>query len=457
MVEFTHLNDREFRNNLTRVVDDALTIPVSTYNSGGLNSVSNPSFFALGDSPSIDAFARLRVSNPETIFDSKNLYNDADIADNAENIPLFYDNQEVSGSGTSTSYDPNKAQQTLVVGASTAGKRIRQTKMRFNYKPGKSQLVLITFNMHGNDAGIIKQEGLFDDNNGLFLELNGLDTYLVQRTFSSGSAVDTKVAQSNWNVDPFDGTGPSGITLDFDTTQILIIDFEWLGVGRVRMGFVVNGLIYYAHNFNNANNLSVVYMSTPNLPLRSAIENDGTGVSSNLSQICCTVISEGGNTDSGSIRYASTEGTHVDANTENNVYAIMGIRLKTNYIGASVKIMNAALQLHSATSKCEWFLVGNPVVAGTFTYVGESMSACEIARGATANTVTGGIKFGGGFIESQGAQSGSSGSQSKGIENAILLGSAIDGTRDSIVLCIRPIGGSTNVDVEGSLTWRELQ
>lgn len=46
----------------------------------------------IGDWPNLDSFWRFRVSNPYTLFDSKNIFNDTDIADTEENLPLFYDN-----------------------------------------------------------------------------------------------------------------------------------------------------------------------------------------------------------------------------------------------------------------------------------------------------------------------------------------------------------------------------
>jgi hypothetical protein len=407
-----------------------------------------------GDSPSLDAFGRWRVSNPQTLFDSKNIFDDDGLGSDVENQPLFYDNQETSGGGTGTTYNANQASQTLSVSADTAGTRTRQTKMRFNYQPGKSQLVILTFCMEGTAAGITKREGIFDDNNGLFLEADGTTINFVRRTKTSGSVVNNKVAQSAWNIDKMDGEGPSEINLDFTKTQILYIDYEWLGVGRVRLGFVIDGFVFYAHEFLNSNVLDVVYMSTPNLPLRSEISNDGTGAADTLTQICSTVISEGGSTDLGVIRYASTNGTHVDIATENTIYAILGIRLKSEYIGASVKLLATSMQIQSANHKVEWILKLNPTVANTFTYADETNSAVQVARGGATNTVTGGIDFDGGFLETQGG--GRAGSDAKELDNAILLGSLIDGTVDELVLCARPIAGSSNVDVEGSLVYREL-
>ena len=411
---------------------------------------------SLASGLNLDAFARLRVSNPTTLFDSKQVFDDLGIANNLENDPLFYDNQETSGSGTATAFDVNTADTTLSVSATTAGTRVRQTKMRFNYQPGKSQMILLTFTMAPQESGLTQREGIFDEKNGLFFEDNGSEYRFVRRTYTSGSAVDNAYSQSGWNIDRMDGTGASGATLDFTKTQIMFIDYEWLGVGRIRWGWVIGGVPYYAHEFTGANNLSVVYMSTPNLPLRSEISNDGTAGAASMTQICSTVISEGGSQDIGTIRRISSAGAHVDMATENTVYAVLGIKLKSNYIGTTINILNVALQLQTGSHQCEWMLLLNPTVAGTFTYSNMSQSAIMYARGATANTVTGGYDIGGGFVESGGTQAGSAGSISGAVQNAIKLGSLIDGTVDTLVLCARPIGGSTNVDIEGSLTWREL-
>lgn len=404
------------------------------------------------DSFSIDAFGRWRCSNPITLFDSKNIFNDPDLASSVENLPLFYDNQQTAGAGTSTEYRANEASQRISVDATTAGTRVRQTRKRFNYQSGKSQLILTTFDLHGAVAGNTKRIGYFDENNGLFLQTVGTAVSFVRRTNATGSPVNNSVAQASWNIDPMNGSGPSGITLDFDKTQILFIDFEWLGVGRVRMGFVVNGLIYYAHQFLNTNNLEVVYMSTPNLPLRAEITNDGTGVADFIDCICSTVISEGGSGDLGAVRYASTP-TAVACSATNTNYAILGIQLRSAYIGDVIKILEARFIETAGSKEVEWTLKFNPTVAGSFTYTGLAQSSVAIASGATANTVTGGYDIGGGFLNSlSGLSTGITTAQ---INSAIVLGSTIAGVSDSIVLCAKMINADINGNIFGSLTWRE--
>ena len=447
MVLPSSVTDREYKKFVETDGGDVAIRTVVKQASGDNTAIT------FGDTFAIDAFGRARVSNPQTLFDSKNIFDDDGLASNVENQPLFYDNQETSGSGTSTTYNANESSQTISVGATTAGTRVRQTKMRFNYQPGKSQLVLMTFVLGTQASGITRREGIFDDENGLFLEDDGTDYKFVTRTYTSGSAVDNEVTQTNWNLDTMDGSGTSGITLDFTKSQILFLDYEWLGVGRVRMGFVVDGKIYYAHEFLNANVLDKVYMQTPNLPLRSEITNDGTGVASSLTQICSSVISEGGSQDLGVQRYASTSGTHVDCASENTIYAIVGIRLKAEYLGATIKLLESSVLETTGSKYYEWLILLNPTVAGTFTYSDQTNSAVQTATGATANTVTGGTYITGGM----GASSFRGGGFVEGeVADALRLGSLIDGTPDELVLCVRPIGGSTNIDIEGSLSWREL-
>lgn len=389
-----------------------------------------------------DSFGRLRVSNPQTLFDSKQLW---------DNQPLIWDDQAVSGAGTSSSHDPDLAASTLGVSDSTAGKRVRQTFQSFNYQPGKSLLALLTgvLDKSGGGAGIASRIGYFNDENGVYFgNVDGVPV-IGKRSYASGAAVDTVVAQSAWNYDPLDGTGPSGKTLDLTKTQIFWIDIEWLGVGSVRLGVVIDGLFIPVHIFKHANVLDTVYMSTANLPLRYEIENDGTGGAATMTHICSTLLSEGGEDDLGVLRYASTGGTHVDANAANELYAVIGIRLKSTHLNDVVKLVRSTMAAQTTTD-FEWVLLFNPTVAGTFTYADQTNSGVQIAKGATANTVTDGTLLDGGIVKS----SAMAGSTEAVLNNALRLGAAIDGTPDTIVLAVRPL--DANADIEASLTWREL-
>lgn len=392
-----------------------------------------------------DAFGRLRIAQPYTLFDSKLIF---------DNGPLFWDDKETSsGSPSTTTSTHSTATASVTLGVSAeAGTRVRQTFQRFNYQPGKSQLILQTGRLiaSGGGVGIASRRGYFDDNNGLFWAVIDGTLCVVVRSSASGSPVDTVIRQTSFNRDKLDGTGLSGFEIDVTKEQITWIDFEWLGVGAVRFGiYGEDGKPIVAHVVENANTTTAVYMSTPNLPLRYELANDGTGQASTAEQICSTVISEGGLELNGAEFYASTSGTHVDANTADAIYAIVGIRLKTTHLGAVVELQNMSM-MATTSNDFEWLLIFNPTVAGSFTYADITNSACQSATGATANTVTGGRRVSGGFVKSgQGT-----GNVAQALREAIRLGAAIDGTRDQIVLCARPL--TLNADVEGSLTWREL-
>lgn len=389
----------------------------------------------VADSPSIDAFGRWRVSEVYTLFDSKQLY---------DSLPLLYDDQEVSGTGTTTAHDPNKAATVIGVSANTVGKRVRQSFMRMNYQPGKSMLILCTGTLSNAGEGITSAMGYFDNKNGLFLQIEDGIVQFVKRSYYTGSAVDTKVAQADWNVDKFNGTGPSGITLDPTKSQILYIDFEWLGVGRVRMGFVVDGIIYVCHQMLHANVQAGVYMSTPNLPVRYEIANDGTGPASELQHICASVMSEGGLQNNGYLRHTDTGA--ISGLSANTAYAVMGGRLKTTHFGASVVVENISI-IGSANDQAHWELRIGSTVAGTFTYNDVTNSAVQVAIGDNTNTVTGGVEIDGGYFTTQQGISFT-------VPNALRLGANIAGTPQTWQLVVIPI--TNNITVRASVTWREL-
>lgn len=390
-----------------------------------------------------DAFGRLRVSPPHTLFDGKQIH---------DNLPLFWDDAEVSGGGTGSSFSANRASTTLSVGDTTAGRRLRQTYMRFNYEPGKSLLVMLTgvISQSGGGTGITGGMGYGDDNNGFFFYYDEGTFKLIRRSSVTGTPVDTEVSQGSFNGDNLDGTGSSRFTLDPTKAQIGWIDMEWLGVGSVRMGFVIDGNFVTCHTFHHANASVSVYMSTPNLPLRYWIENDGTGTASTLEHICTTVISEGGSDNSGVLLSASTtDGASLAASTANTLYASLGIRLKSAYAGANVRPLKVSM-VNTSSQDFEWKLLFNPTVAGTFTYADVTNAAVEWAYGATANTVTGGSLIASGFVKS----GNSTGNIESLITSTRRLGIAIDGTRDTIVLCCLPF--ANNAVIHSAMTWREI-
>lgn len=394
------------------------------------------------DAATHDAFARMRVSNPETVFDSKQIH---------DSQPLFWDSA-VTGSATET-YTKVEASTKLAVAASSADTALRQTLRRFNYQPGKSQLVFMTSTLKSSGssgAGLVRGFGFGDDDNGFFLVDDEGTINLVRRTNYTATAVDNAVDQASWNLDTFDGNGDSGITLDFTKAQILLLDMEWLGVGRVRMGFVIDGIPYYAHQFVWANSGSGVYMSTPNLPIRYWIENDSNYASSaEIEHICCSVMSEGGTQAIGMTR--SALGATVSATSSAIFYAAIGIRLKSTNLDASIDIKKLSLLATSPNDNCRWYLCLNPTLTlGTLTYNDQTDSSVQIATGGGTQQYTSPNL---GHILDAGLFSTST-PFSDVVNSAIKLGAKIDGTPDEIVLVIQPI--TSNISVKSLMTWQEI-
>lgn len=387
-----------------------------------------------GHNPITDSFGRLRVGEPLTLFDSKQI---------SDNLPLFWD---ISGTAnTGSQYLGSWSATMLSVGSAAAGSIIRRTFRRFNYQPGKSQLILNTFVLGSQQNGITKRVGYYDDRNGLYFGTTNGSLNFGVRTDTSSVASDTLIYQGNWNIDNFDGTGPSGYTLDPNKSQISFIEFEWLGVGEVKYGFFVDGAAHYAHKVRNSNNNYGVYMRTPNLPLQSEIINNGSGSVGSLMVICSSVITEGGQEETGIARYYSGNGWKTDADVIGSIYVTKAIRLKNDYKGVTVKELSANV-IATTADNFEWMLIANPTIAGTFTFADYANSAVQVGSGDNSNIVTGGTQLIGGWAKSSVAID-------KLLPNTFAIGESILGSKDVLALCVRPLGN--NLDIYSGLTWRE--
>ncbi len=382
---------------------------------------------------SLDSFSRLRTSSPFTILDLKQV---------GDSYSLFYDNQETSGSGTSSTYNSNQSSTTLSVSASTAGVRVQQSKLRGLYQPGKGLLALVTglFGAHAN--GITKRIGYFDDKNGLFFQTKDGVLSVVKRTYTSGSPDDIAVDQADWNLDKMDGTGPSKIVLDVSKVQIYVIDFEWLGVGRVRFAVNIDGKFYYVHEMVHANISTTVYMSNPNLPIRYEIENDGTGGASSLTSICASIINEGNLDDAARSIYLSRRGVAQTLANQDLYTPIISFRMKSG--SDYVRVVPAEVNILSTSStNFEWRLLLNPTISGVdaASWTGATGSSLEydVSR-TTDNLVASGYSLAGGY--------GSSTNQgrtpvSNNVKSFLTIGTNIDGSSDELVLAI------ANLDANG--------
>jgi len=399
-------------------------------------------------SSSLGAFGRLRVGNPFTLWDSQFQYSKCP--------ELWF--EETQGAGSSGTHLPDESAIEFAVDTGASDFVIRQSRNYLRYKPGKSQLVFISGNLGGQQAGQFRRMGYFDDENGVFIELDGTDINIVLRSNVTGSVVDTKIAQADWNLDKFDGTGGSSLTFDSTKVQIFIVDLEWLGVGTVRAGFVINGKIIYAHAFQHANVITTTYMTTANLPIRYETRNFAAlgGASSGFKQICSTVISEGGEGTQvpDQIRAASTDlGTPVSV-TDANMVPVISIRLKDLINGIDNRGLIEPISfdiLVVAAKNVAWELRINPTINPTSWLSTDSQSIAEYNLDAT--TISAGRRIASGFASGQ--------NQSKGftpfqVDAKIKLARNFDNTDSDIAtLAFRSLDTPSS-DVFTSLQWSEF-
>lgn len=390
--------------------------------------------------PDFDMFRRLRVSNPQTVFDSKQL---------KDNQPLFWDDAATSGSGTSSTYNTNQASTTIAVSNLTAGTRVRQTFRRFNYQPGKSQFIMMTGVLGAAATGITARIGQFDGNNGLFFEQISTGIGLVRRTNVTSTPTDNRVAQASWNGDKLDGTGASGMTVDWSKTQIFWIAYEWLGVGSAAFGVVHNGQFITCHTMHHNNSLTTVYMSTPNLPLRYEIANGGTGGAASLTHICCTIMSEGGVEEVGMQRGLTRGSTVMQTSNDANIYGLIALRIQSSYFSAHIHVSNISI-VCTSTSAYNWYLILNPTPSASPAFTAVTNSSIEANTTMTATTLTGGTVI----------QCGTSLQTNDGGTNVIgpqdiALGSNIAGTADVMYLAVQRVTG-TSESFYASINYREI-
>lgn len=347
---------------------------------GNVVGAANPSGAA------VDAFGRARVSQPITLFDSFNRYQD--------NGKWSY-----ATSGTaSEAYDVNSSTVLLNVDVGAGDEVVRETNRVFFYEPGKSLQILMTFDFATEKTNLRQRIGYFDAQNGVFLQQNDDVTSFVIRSYSTGVLDENIVAQDNWNLDKLDGTGPSKKILDISKAQIMFIDIEWLGVGSVRCGFVIDGQFINCHSFHHANILNSTYMTTAILPLRAEITNTGTTVSpSSLRLSCATVISEGGYEVRGRPRSVGTPVTAAkDMPSAGTFVPIVSIRLKANRLNAIVLPKDISLIGVGNNSRVAYrLIVGNTLTGAVWTSAGADSN---VEYDLTATALTGGTVLSSGYV-----------------------------------------------------------
>lgn len=416
------------------------------------------------DAVNVDAFARQRVAVPYTLGDYKHLYG---IDPNFIGI--------LSNGGTVT-FQPNQACARLTTTSNSSSSAIHQTKFYHHYMPGKSQLILSSVNFYANTSNVRKRTGYFDDNNGIFFEQAGDGTLaIVLRSYVSGSPVDTKISQfggvygagdTGWNVDACAGgingsLNPSGYDLDITKTQLLMMDFQWLGVGRVRVGFAHDGQFVLAHTFNGSNDLDVVYMSNPNLPIRCEIVNTGTTTGAYMDQICSSVMSEGGYVEAGQ-DWATTTPT-LRTMASGTTIPVLAIKLKNTFKSYPNRMIvrMGNVNVFSSGENIKWKLLKlantSLLTDGSWVSVGDDSG---VEYNYTANTVTGGDEIDNGWIgaSTQGSQK-AGGAPSSNIPSSAKKNYIVqnyDSSNSEIYVVVMTSLGAQSTDVGVGLQWREI-
>jgi hypothetical protein len=316
---------------------------------------------------SVDAFERLRVSAPQTLFDSFHRFTDNGLWATA------------TASGGAAVFNANQGLVDLNVTSASGSEVLRETRKVFPYQPGKSLRVDCSFVFNSPKPGLRQRAGYFDSQNGHFVEMTDSASgfCFVERSFVTGSVVETKasrlggaygVSDTGWNYDRLDGSGPSKIVLDPTASQIFALDLEWLGVGTACVGFYINRRFIPCHLFNHANIIKTTYTTTACLPLRYEITNtSATTSASTLKQICSTVISEGGYELRGAPgTIGQAIGSPYSLAVAATRYPIVALRLK-------------AAQLNSIVVPTAAYLMG---VGNNHAYKWEVVTDCSITGGA---------------------------------------------------------------------------
>jgi len=395
----------------------------------------------------IDAFNRLKVANPFTVFDSQNRYQPNDKWD------IF------GVTGGTYSYSLNESAVNLIVGTTAGSKVTRETKRVFPYQPGKSLLVLSTFAFNQPKTGLRQRIGYFGITggatagipyNGVYLEQNGLTLSMNLVSASLGTTITAN--QSDWNGDVFDGTGSSGRDLDITKANIFWMDIEWLGVGDVRTGFFVDGRPVIAHTFHNDNINSTAYMTTACLPIRYELENlTGQTGGSQSKQICSSVVSEGGY-EGFSRRYnISTDATTLTLVSAGTYYPVLSIRLNSNRLDSIIVPSNISAIVESAGAAWVHYRI---VLGGTFTGTAPTWHThyngnVDYVVHVNTTGLTGATDVVGGYINAGGVSDISSQNDFN-----FQLGRTQTGVSDIITLVAA--GASPNVKFAADLSWFEI-
>jgi len=407
---------------------------------GSLVGPANPSGVA------VDAFGRSRVSQPVTLFDSSHRYKDNGLWATSNTA------------GTTYNFNANAGLIELNLPVTSGAEIIRETNKVFSYQPGKSLQILNTVVMEPPKANLRQRVGYFGANNGIYLEANGTNIAWVERSWSNGSLVETRAEQANWNVDTLLGavpTSPSQRTLDMSKAQIMFHDIEWLGLGTVRCGFVIDGQLIHCHSFHHANYITSTYMTTASLPVRYEIINTGTTASnSTMKQVCTSVMSEGGYELRGLQQAISTPITNsYSCATAGTYYPLVSIRLKSTALDAIVIPTAAAFLGKGSNVDFSWKIIAGGTVTNTQAWTSAGTNSA-IEYTLTANAISGGRSVASGFFNSSTQSSAPVDVLKEALFRFQLERNGLTSTPEPLTLAVA--AGSSTSNCFASLDWEEI-
>jgi hypothetical protein len=205
----------------------------------------------------------------------------------------------------------------------------------------------------------------------------------------------------------------------------------------------------YAHEFLNANrDLTSVYMSNPNLPLRWEIEATGTITGTpQLEAICGTVASEGGYEITG-LTSSADSGLSARVIASGGTGELLAVRMQSAFTEFATFFIQALSIINVTSGPFRWRLVLNPTetAAGTWAPVAGSILEQNGSRTVTAGT---------GTVIAAGYVAATSNQITLDARPVLTAGTTLAGVTDIFSLQISNLSVQSE-DYYGSLTWREV-
>lgn len=433
-----------------------LTSRLSTQLSADLTQSTSITVFDNAYESAQDAFGKMRVSTPITLLDIRFP------GQTTGGTPFISNTLQINSlsSGTfSGAYGDSK----LIMSGTGVGYYISQSRSYCVYQPGKSLQFLASGVYNPGNATMVSRVGYCDYDftvsppvvrNGVYLEFSG-----GVASVNLKNNVVTSVSRSNWNIDPMDGTGPSGLNLDFTKTQLFTFDLEWLGVGRVRLGFFAFGRVHYCHQFIHVNQLTAPYTNSINLPISYALFGTVAGQSGSMIQICATVLSEGGYNPSG--RPFSTS-TSAETNVPIGETAILALRggAASYYHQPIIPTITSIIDsTNNNTLLYRLRLYPAGTSAGTIVWT-DVNSTYSVAQYASSSSITGFTTTGSIVVDSAyflGKGSNVFSTLSSTFSSLVLqVASNIANASDILVITCTRINSGTDAKVSASISWQEV-